>query len=89
MRPVLFGVLAVGLVAAQAPARAATSPERTAAIIETLMPWALEGRDIPADPPRPAPELPHRSCAGKLDPENLPRTIYVAWDLSAEAQHAV
>lgn len=48
-----------------------------ARVIEALLGWAVEGRS-----------LPHRSCGGLLDPEHLPTTIYVAWDLSAEAQHA-
>ena len=46
-----------------------------ARVIEALLGWAVEGRG-----------LPHRSCGGLLDPEHLPTTIYVAWDLSAEAQ---
>jgi hypothetical protein len=59
-----------------------------AALIEALLGWAVEGRSLPADPPAAPPALPHRSCGGLLDPEHLPKTIYVSWDLSAEAQHA-
>ena len=87
-RLVALGILAIGLASRPTPATAATSPDRVAAMIETFMPWAIEGRDLPADPPRPAPALPHRSCGGRLDPQHLPETVYVSWDLSAEAQHA-
>ena len=66
----------------------ASSPDRAAAMIETFLGWAVEGRTLPSDPPAPTPALPHRSCGGRLDPEHLPATIYVAWQLSAEAQHA-
>ena len=59
-----------------------------APVIETVLGWAVEGRNIPADPPQPAPALPHRFCGGHLDPEHLPQTVYVSWDLAAEAQHA-
>lgn len=71
-----------------ARAASATPPERVAAVIETYLSWAVEGKDLPADPPQPAPTLPHRSCAGQLDPQHLPAVIYVSWGLSAEAQHA-
>jgi len=71
-----------------ASARAASTPEHAAAVIETFLGWAVEGRQLPADPPAPTPALPHRSCGGRLDPEHLPATIYVSWGLSAEAQHA-
>jgi hypothetical protein len=57
-------------------------------VIEMLLGWAVEGRGIPADPPATARALPHRDCGGRLDPEHLPKTVYVSWDLSAEAQHA-
>ena len=59
-----------------------------APVIEALLGWAIEGREIPADPSTTAPDFPHRDCGGRLDPEQLPKTVYVAWDLSAEAQHA-
>jgi hypothetical protein len=59
-----------------------------ASVIETFLGWAIEGRSIPTDPPQPALDLPHRGCGGRLDPEHLPETIYVSWQLSAEAQHA-
>lgn len=69
-------------------AHGATAPDRTAALIETLLGWAIEGRELPADPPNSAPVLPHRDCGGRLDPANLPATVYVSWQLSGEAQHA-
>jgi hypothetical protein len=72
----------------RALAASATPPERIAAVIETYLSWAVEGKDFPAEPPKPLPALPHRSCAGQLDPQHLPAVIYVAWQLSAEAQHA-
>ena len=59
-----------------------------APVIEALLGWAVEGREVPADPPATAPSLPHRDCGGRLDPESLQNTVYVSWDLSAEAQHA-
>jgi len=62
-----------------------TSP---APVIEALLGWAVEAREIPADPAASSPALPHRGCGGLLDPEHLPKTVYVSWDLSAEAQHA-
>jgi hypothetical protein len=67
---------------------AGASPDRNAAIIETILRWAIEGHELPADPPAPTPALPHRSCGGRLDPEHLPPTVYVSWQLSAEGQHA-
>jgi hypothetical protein len=67
---------------------AASTPEHSAAVIETILAWAVEGRDLPSDPPAPTPALPHRSCGGRLDPQHLPAIIYVSWQLSAEAQHA-
>lgn len=70
------------------PAPAAVPPDRAAAVIEAFVRWAVEGQDLPADPPKAAPALPHRSCGGRLDPAHLPATIYVSWQLSAEAQHA-
>jgi hypothetical protein len=84
----LLGIVALALGAWPSSIPAATSPERAAAVIETVLAWAIEGREIPADPQQPTPALPHRDCGGRLDPEHLPRTVYVSWDLSAEAQHA-
>ena len=63
-------------------------PTAPAPVIEALLGWAVEGREIPADPPTTGPALPHRSCGGLFDPEHLPKIVYVSWDLSAEAQHA-
>jgi hypothetical protein len=63
-------------------------PPAPAPFIEALLGWAVEGRSLSADPAAATPALPHRSCGGSLDPEHLPKTIYVSWDLSAEAQHA-
>jgi hypothetical protein len=84
----LVGCLAIILAAQPVPAPASSPPDRAASVIETFLRWAVEGRDLPADPPAPTPALPHRSCGGRLDPEHLPATIYVSWQLSAEAQHA-
>ena len=70
------------------PTQASSPPERVAAVIESVLGWAIEGRDLPADPPKPTPALPDRRCGGRLDPDHLPGTIYVSWQLSAEAQHA-
>ena len=70
------------------PLGASTQPERVAAVIETYLGWAVEGKELRSDPPKAAPALPHRNCGGQLDPEHLPATIYVSWQLSAEAQHA-
>jgi len=78
--------MTLGLFPSSVPA--APSSDRAAAVIETFLGWAVEGRDLPADPPAPTPALPHRSCGGHVDPEHLPTTIYVSWQLSAEAQHA-
>jgi len=75
-------VLSLALVSGPQPS---TSP---APVIEALLGWAVEGRELPADPPAAAPAFPHRGCGGLLDPEHLPKTVYVSWDLSAEAQHA-
>jgi hypothetical protein len=50
--------------------------------------WAIEGRELPADPSKAAPALPDRRCGGRFDPAHPPATIYVSWQLSAEAQHA-
>lgn len=80
--------LAITLTLHPSSASAGSTPERAAAVIETFLGWAVEGLDLPADPPAPTPALPHRSCGGRLDPEHLPATIYVSWGLSAEAQHA-
>lgn len=85
---VVLGVVALALGMRPSSAAAATSPERAAAVIESVLAWAIEGREMPADPQQPAPALPHRDCGGRLDTEHLPRTVYVSWDLSAEAQHA-
>jgi hypothetical protein len=67
---------------------APTPPDRVAPVIETFLKWAIEGGDLPSEPPKPSPVLPHRSCGGRLDPAHLPETVYVSWQLSAEAQHA-
>jgi hypothetical protein len=88
MRLVVLACLAVTLGLQPSPTAAASSPDRIASVIATFLGWAIEGRDLPADPPAPTPALPHRSCGGRLDPEHLPETIYVTWQLSAEAQHA-
>ena len=85
----LLGCLTCALVTPALAAPASSSPDRIAPVIETFLRWAIEGQDLPADPPKPAPALPHRSCGGRLDPEHLPGTVYVSWQLSAEAQHAV
>ena len=85
---VVLEVLALALALAPAPAPAASSPDRVAPVLEALLGWAVEGREIPADPPTTAAALPHRDCGGHLDPEHLTKTVYVSWDLSAEAQHA-
>ena len=85
----VLGILTIALAAPALPAPASPSPDRVAAVIETFLRWAIEGVDLPADPPKPSPALPHRSCGGRLDPSHLPETVYVSWQLSAEAQHAV
>ncbi len=85
----ILGFLTSALAAPASPASASPSPDRVAALIETFLRWAIEGQDLPSDPPRPAPALPHRSCGGRLDPAHLPETVYVSWQLSAEAQHAM
>jgi hypothetical protein len=87
-RVLALSCLAFTLALQPSSAKAASTPERTASVIETFLGWAVLGRDLPADPPAPTPALPHRSCGGRLDPAHLPTTIYVAWQLSAEAQHA-
>jgi len=79
----MLGALALAAVTASSP-----PPERTAAVIETFIGWAVLGREVASDPPHPAPVLPHRSCGGRFDPAHPPATIYVSWQLSAEAQHA-
>ena len=86
--PILFVGLALASGLSPLPASAASSPERTAAVIETMLRWAIEGQELPADPPAATPALPHRSCGGLIDPEHLPATVYVSWQLSAEGQHA-
>lgn len=88
LRPILLGCLAITLELHASAAPAATSADRIAPVIETFLRWAIEGQDLPADPPRPSPALPHRNCGGRLDPGHLPETVYVSWQLSAEAQHA-
>ena len=70
-------------------AAATPAPDQTPAVIETLLGWAVLGREIASDPPHPTPVLPHRSCGGRFDPQSPPATIYVSWQLSAEAQQAV
>jgi hypothetical protein len=84
----ILGGLAIALAASRLAAATPTSPDRIAPLIETFLRWAIEGRDLPSDPPRPSPALPHRNCGGRLDPEHPPATVYVSWQLSAEAQHA-
>ena len=84
----ILGCLAMPLVAPRLLSAAPTPPDRVAPVIETFLRWAIEGGDLPADPPKPSPVLPHRSCGGRLDPAHLPETVYVSWQLSAEAQHA-
>jgi hypothetical protein len=81
-------VWAIGLLLVVSPMRGAADPVRTAAIIESILGWAVEGRELAADPPAPAPAVPHRNCGGRLDPEHLPAIVYVSWQLSAEGQHA-
>src|SRR5262245_9943242 len=84
-------ILSCAVSAAPRPAAAAAAPlppDRSAALIEAVLGWAVEGRELRADPPAPTPALPHRSCGGRLDPAHPPATIYVSWQLSAEAQHA-
>ena len=81
-------VFAIVLVSQASPLPASTQPDRVAAVIETYLGWAVEGKELRSDPPKAAPALPHRNCGGQLDPEHLPATIYVSWQLSAEAQHA-
>lgn len=88
-RLLLIGCLASTLAAPAFSAPASPSPDRVASVIETFLRWAIEGQDLPADPPKTSPALPHRSCGGRLDPVHLPETVYVSWQLSAEAQHAV
>jgi hypothetical protein len=77
------------LVMLGARAHAATlPPDRAAALIRTFLRFAVEGHSLPGDPQSTPPALPHRRCGGRLDPEHLPATIYVSWQLSAEGQHA-
>lgn len=57
-------------------------------VIETFLRWAVEGGDLTSEQPLATPAFPHRSCGGRLDPANPPQTVYVSWNLSAEAQHA-
>lgn len=78
-----LAALTLAALAAGSPA-----PDRAAAVIETLVGWAVLGHEIASDPPHPSPPLPHRRCGGRLDPEHPPAAIYVSWQLSAEAQHA-
>lgn len=80
--------LAIALMLQPAATRAASTAEKDAAVIQTFLQWAVEGRELSADPPKPSPALPHRSCGGRLDPQHLPETVYVSWQLSAEGQHA-
>ena len=67
---------------------ASLPPDRAAALIRTFLRFAVEGHSLPGDPQTTPPALPHRRCGGRLDPEHLPATIYVSWQLSAEGQHA-
>ncbi len=89
-RRVVAIVLATGLTGALAVAATSktTPPARIGSVIESFLQWAVEGRELPSDPPKASPALPHRNCGGKLDPQHPPATVYVAWQLSAEAQHA-
>jgi len=87
-RVVTLVFMGVALVRGTPQSQAAPSPDRVAAVIETYLGWAVEGKELRSDPPKAAPALPHRSCGGQLDPEHLPAVIYVSWQLSAEAQHA-
>jgi hypothetical protein len=84
----LARALTIGLLLVVSPVSAAAATVRTAAVIESILGWAVEGRALAADPPAPTPALPHRSCGGRLDPEHLPAIVYVSWQLSAEGQHA-
>jgi hypothetical protein len=61
-------------------------PDRAPSIISTFMQWALDARMMPADPPQERPKIPHRDCGGRLSGGRRPRTVYVAWQLSAEGQ---
>ncbi len=88
LRLVVCGVLALAALLLPSSTPAASSPDRVAPVIEAVLGWAVEGREIPADPPTTPPALPHRGCGGLLDSGHLPKTVYVSWDLSAEAQHA-
>ena len=88
MNPTTRWGWAIGLLLVVSPARAAADPARTAAVIESILGWAVEGRELAADPPAPAPAIPHRNCGGRLDPEHVPAIVYVSWQLSAEGQHA-
>ena len=85
---VVLGCLAIFLGLQPPAAPASSPPERVASVIETLLRWAIEGQELPSDPPQPSPALPHRSCGGRLDPERLPTTVYVSWQISGEGQHA-
>jgi hypothetical protein len=89
-RPIVGGCVSLAIVLGLQPslAPAAASPERVASVIETFLRWAVEGKELPADPPQSPPALPHRDCGGRLDPEHLPAVVYVTWGLSAEGQHA-
>jgi hypothetical protein len=78
--------LTMALALTPAPVRAESPSERIPAIIGAFMQWALDGREIPADPQQPAPVLPHRNCGGRLDDGRRPKIVYVAWQLSAEGQ---
>jgi len=65
------------------------APERVASLIETFLGWAIEGREIPADPRKAVPAFPDPQCGGQLDPEHRPAIVYVSWQVSGEGQQAV
>ena len=46
----------------------------------------MKAKPFPEAPP--ARRSPTGAAAARLDPEHLPATIYVSWQLSAEGQHA-
>jgi hypothetical protein len=85
---VLVG-FAVALGAQRPAVSAPPSPDRVASVIEAFLRFAVEGQDLPADPPRPAPAFPDRRCGGQLDTERPSQTVYVSWQISGEGQHAL
>ena len=67
---------------------APTPPDRVAPVIETFLRWAIEGgtcRPIRRSRPR---FSPIGVAAGDSIRRIFPETVYVSWQLSAEAQHA-